>query len=92
MCSALSTFNTMTEAPLGKGPNPQLLPGRCSINGCPLLWVCVHDVCVYPLWMGYMQSTNSDYGSPYLAVCHANFKYFVVYCLHCNENRGGTGQ
>ncbi len=42
MCSALSTFNTMTEAPLGKGPIPQLLPGRCSINGCPLLCVCVH--------------------------------------------------
>ncbi len=54
-CPALSsTFNTMTEVPLSKAPNPQLLPGRRSINGCPLLRVCV---CVCSLlcvctWMG----------------------------------------
>ncbi len=47
MYSALSTFNTTTEVPLSKAPNPQLLPGRRSINGCPLLWVCVHGVCVF---------------------------------------------
>uniref|UniRef100_A0A672PWH1 non-specific serine/threonine protein kinase n=1 Tax=Sinocyclocheilus grahami TaxID=75366 RepID=A0A672PWH1_SINGR len=36
-CTALSpTFNTTTEVPLSKAPNPQLLPGRHSINGCPL--------------------------------------------------------
>ncbi len=46
MYSALSTFNTTTEVPLSKVPNPQLLPGRRSINGCPLLQVCVHGVCV----------------------------------------------
>ncbi len=47
MFSALSTFNTMTEVrPLSKAPNPQLLPGRRSINGCPLLRVCVHGACV----------------------------------------------
>ncbi len=45
---SLSTFNTTTEMrPLSKARNPQLLPGRCSINGCPLLWVCVHGVCVF---------------------------------------------
>ncbi len=27
--------------------NPQLLPGRRSINGCPLPLVCVHGVCVF---------------------------------------------
>ncbi len=27
----------MTEVSLSKAPNHQLLPGRCSINGCPLL-------------------------------------------------------
>ncbi len=27
--------------PLSKAPNPQLLPGRRSIKGCPLLRVCV---------------------------------------------------
>ncbi len=46
MYSALSSFNTTTEVLLSKAPNPQLLPGRRSINGCPLLRVCVHSVCV----------------------------------------------
>ncbi len=31
---------------LEQGTEPQLLPGHCSINSCPLLRVCVHDVCV----------------------------------------------
>ncbi len=44
--SALSTFNTTTEVSLSRAPNPQLLPGRRSINGCPLLQVCVHCVLV----------------------------------------------
>ncbi len=35
------------EVPLSKAPNPQLLPGHRSINGCPLLRVCVHGVCVF---------------------------------------------
>ncbi len=36
------------EVPLCKAPNPpQLLPGRRSINGSPLLRVCVHGVCVF---------------------------------------------
>ncbi len=60
MYSSLSTFNTTTEVPLSKAPNPQLLPGRRSINGCPLLRVCVHGVCVFTAvcvhigahWMG----------------------------------------
>ncbi len=47
MYSALSTLNTTTEVPLSKAPNPQLLPGRRSINGCPLLRVCIHGVCVF---------------------------------------------
>ncbi len=41
MYNVLSMFNTTTEVPLSKAPNPQLLPGHCSINGCPLLRVCV---------------------------------------------------
>ncbi len=46
MSSALSTLNTITEVrPLSKALNPQLLPGRRCI-GCPLLWVCVHSVCL----------------------------------------------
>ncbi len=46
MSSALSTLNTTTELPLSKAPNPQLLTGCRSIYGCPLLWLCVHGVCV----------------------------------------------
>ncbi len=41
MSSTLSTLNTTTEVPLSKALNPQLLPGHSSINGCPLLQVCV---------------------------------------------------
>ncbi len=48
MYSALFTFNTMTEVPLSKALNLQLLPGHRSINGCPLLRACVHCcVCVF---------------------------------------------
>ncbi len=47
MYSVLSTLNTMTEVPLSKAPSPQLVPGRRSINGCPLLRVHVHGVCVF---------------------------------------------
>ncbi len=34
---------------LSKAPIPQLLPRRRSINGCPLLRVCAHGVCVCSL-------------------------------------------
>ncbi len=47
MYSALSTFNTTTEVLLSKAPNPHLLPGGRSINGCPLLRVCVPSLCVF---------------------------------------------
>ncbi len=51
MYSALSILNTTTEVPLNKAPNPQLLPGHRSINGCPLLRVRVHCcVCVHLGW------------------------------------------
>ncbi len=36
-----SALNTTTEVALSKAPNPRLLPGCRSINGCPLLRVCV---------------------------------------------------
>ncbi len=51
MNSTLITFNTMTEVPLSKAPNTQLLtgrwlrtaPGACSQCVCSLLTaVCVH--------------------------------------------------
>lgn len=56
--------------------NHQSLPGRRNNNGCPLLWVRVHNVCVQSsllyvcTWMGEMQHTNSEYGTSYLATRH----------------------
>ncbi len=43
MYSVLSTFNTTTEVPLSKAPNPQLLPGVFTVYVCvcSLLCVCV---------------------------------------------------
>ncbi len=35
------------EVLLSKAPNPQLLPERRSINGCPLLRLCVHGLSVF---------------------------------------------
>ncbi len=47
-CTALSPPSIVTtEVPLSKAPNHQLLPRRRSINGCPLLRVWVHGVCVF---------------------------------------------
>ncbi len=48
------------EVPLSKATNPQLLPRCRSINGCPLLQVCLRGVwmfvftavCVHCTWMG----------------------------------------
>ncbi len=63
MNSTLSTFNTMTEVPLSKAkaPNPQLLPGRWS-NGCPLLRVRVHSVCVlYSLLCVHLDGLNAEH-------------------------------
>ncbi len=77
-----STPNTTTEVPLRKAPNPQLLPGRCSINDWPLLRVCVHGVCVCSLLcVCTLDGINAEhefrvYGSPYLAVCPVTFTFF----------------
>ncbi len=49
MSSALFTLDITTEVPFSKALNPQLFPGRRSINGCPLLRVCVHGVCLCSL-------------------------------------------
>ncbi len=46
MSLSLSLSIPMTEVPLSKALNPQLLPGCRSKNGYPLLQVCVHGVCV----------------------------------------------
>ncbi len=62
MYSALSTLNTTTEVrPLSKAPNPQLLPGHRGINGCPLLRVCVHVVCVFTAVCVYFGWVNSEH-------------------------------
>ncbi len=61
MYSALSTLNTTTEVPLSKAQNPQLLPGCCSINGCPLLRVCVHGVCVFTVSVCTLDGLNAEH-------------------------------
>ncbi len=78
MYSALSTINTMTEVPLSKVPNPQLLPGRCNINGCPLLRVCVHGVfvftavCVCTCLAGLNAEHEFQVWTTILGVCHVS--------------------
>ncbi len=61
MYSALFTLNTTTEVPLSKAPNPQLLPGRHSINGCSLLQVCVHGVCVFTVCVCTLDGLNAEH-------------------------------
>ncbi len=34
-----------------------------------------------------MQSTNSEYGSPYLAVCHVTFTFILCKCCVLMENK-----
>ncbi len=62
-----------------------------SHNVCPRFQMCVQCVCVCCVcvvftshccvcvhWDGLMQSTNSEYGSPYLATCHVlSFPFFL---------------
>ncbi len=84
MYSVLSTLNTTTEVPLSKVPNPQLLPGRRNINGCPLLQVCVYDVCSL-LCVCTLDGLNVEhkfeYGSPYLVVRHFHFTNIHQHCV-----------
>ncbi len=75
--TALSILNTTTEVPLSKAPNPQLLPGSRSINGCPLRRVCVHSVCVCVcvftavcVHLGWVTVEHKFRVWEYLAVCH----------------------
>jgi len=85
MYSALSTFSTTTEVPLSKAPNPQLLPGRRSINGCPLLRPgCVFTVCVCSLlcvctWMGKCRAQILSMGHhTWLYVTSLHFTFPVL--------------
>ncbi len=61
------------EVPLSKAPNPQLLPGRSSINGCPLLRVCVHGVCVHCCVCVHFGWVNCRAQIP--SMCHRTWLY-----------------
>ncbi len=75
---ALSPSQYHAWGALEQGTKPPTAPRICrSINGYPLLRVCVH-CCVCALWMGLMQSTHSEYGSPYLAVCYVTFTFLSI--------------
>ncbi len=74
MYSALSTSIPRRGA-LEEGTVPQLLPGHRSINGCPLVRVCVHGVCVQldEFWKILRLSGFHCF----LNICMAVFKYFI---------------
>uniref|UniRef100_A0A671PL21 Trafficking kinesin-binding protein 1-like n=1 Tax=Sinocyclocheilus anshuiensis TaxID=1608454 RepID=A0A671PL21_9TELE len=85
-CTALSpTFNTTTEVPLSKAPNPQLLPGCRSINSCPLLRVCVHGVCVFTavcVHFGWVKCRALIPSMGHHAICHVTFTIYThIYIL-----------
>ncbi len=80
MYSTLSSFNTTTEVSLSKTPNPHLLPGRRSINGCPLLRVCVHGVCVHFGWVKCRAQIPSMGHHTWLYVTSLSFT-FTSYCV-----------
>ncbi len=82
MNSTLSTFNTMTEVPLSKAPNPQLLPGRWS-NGCPLLRVRVHSVCVH------LDGLNAEHQFRVWVTILDNTSHY--YWLKCSNSQLGLG-
>ncbi len=71
---------------LKQGIEPPIAPWVPQHYGCPLLRVCVFTLCVCSLlcvctWMGWMQSTNSKFGSPYLATHHFTFTKLIYACL-----------
>ncbi len=77
-CTALSQPQCHDWGALEQGTEPPTAPRASQHKWLPTA-VCVHGVCVCvcvcSLWMVYMQSMNSEYGSPYLAVCHVTFIY-----------------
>ncbi len=61
---------------------PNCSPGAVEIwlptaAGVCLRCVCVHYCVCVCTWMGWMQSTNSKYGSPYLATHHFTFTKLI---------------
>ncbi len=56
---------------------------HCCVCVCSRC-VCVFTVCVCTL-DGLMQSTNSEYGSPYLAVCHVTSLLIVRFNIPVDQ-------
>ncbi len=54
------------------------------ISGCVFM-VCVCSLLCVCTWMGWMQSTNSEYGSPYLATCHFHFHFHFKTIQSCHH-------
>ncbi len=76
MYKALSTLNggevPLTEVPLSKAPNPQLLSGCCSINGSPT----APGVCVFTAVsvLGMARYHNSGFGTIYIIPQYRNHR------------------
>ncbi len=79
---ALSSPSIPRRGALEQGTKPPTAPRALQHKWLPTaLGVCSRCVCVHccvcALWMGYIQSMKSEYGSPYLAVCHVTFPFFL---------------
>ncbi len=75
--SLMHGFSFHPSIPPSLPPNTttEVLPGRRSRNGCPLLWVCVCvHYCVHIGWVKWAQIHQ-----PYLAICHFTSIYCFVY-------------
>ncbi len=72
----------MTEVPLSKAPNPQLLPGRCN-NGCPLLRVHVHSVCVFTAVCVHLDGLNAeDQFRVWATILDNTSHYYIILSLY----------
>ncbi len=75
-CTALSppSIPWLRWDPWVRHRTPNCSPGATALaahcSGC-VFTVCLCSLlCVCALWMGWLQSRNSEYGSPYLATRH----------------------
>ncbi len=79
-CTALSPPSTPRRGALEQGTEPPTAPRAPQYKWpptapgvCSLLWVCTRR--------GKCRSPNSEYGSPYLAVCHLTvYTFLLLFC------------
>ncbi len=80
--SLLPSLPRLRWDPWARHRTPDCSPGAAAICLPTAPGVCSWCVCVFTAvcmctWMGWMQSTNSEYGSPYLATHHFTFTKLI---------------